>query len=154
MGYTRITGERGGLRRRVAATSSRSTPTPRSHQRHRDQHVGRDQDARRCSPSSSSPCGTPNDDQTNYQRNLSIGEVEVEVDGPHGSAIYHRTEYRERRNHYAVYAVNATDRSGFDTDRDTFVGAYNGLGEAAVPRVGRLGGLGRLRLVPDRLASA
>jgi cellobiose phosphorylase len=76
------------------------------------------------------------DDQTNYQRNLSIGEVEVETDGPHGAAIYHRTEYRERRNHYAVYGVNAPV-AGFDTDRDTFVGAYNSLGEAAVPRAGR-----------------
>lgn len=75
------------------------------------------------------------DDQTNYQRNLSIGEVEVEQDGPHGAAIYHRTEYRERRNHFAVHAVNAAT-VGFDTDRDTFVGAYNGLGEAAVPRAG------------------
>jgi len=75
------------------------------------------------------------DDQTNYQRNLSIGEVEIENDGPYGSAIYHKTEYRERRDHYAVYAVNA-HAAGFDTDRDTFVGAYNGLGEAAVPRAG------------------
>ena len=79
------------------------------------------------------------DDQTNYQRNLSIGEVEVETDGPHGAAIYHRTEYRERRNHYAVYGVNAPV-AGFDTDRDTFVGAYNSLGEAAVPRAGRSAG--------------
>ncbi len=61
--------------------------------------------------------------------------MEVELDGPHGSAIYHRTEYRERRDHYAVYAVN-TRAAGFDTDRDTFVGAYNSLGEAAVPRAG------------------
>ena len=76
------------------------------------------------------------DDQTNYQRNLNIGEVEVEQDAPNGSAIYHRTEYRERRDHYAVFGVNAK-ASGFDTDRDTFVGAYNGLGEAAVPRAGR-----------------
>jgi cellobiose phosphorylase len=75
------------------------------------------------------------DDQTNYQRNLSIGEVEVEADGPFGTAIYHRTEYRERRDHYAVFAVNAR-ADGFDTDRDTFVGPYNGLGEAAVPRAG------------------
>ncbi|AEI13547.1 GH36-type glycosyl hydrolase domain-containing protein [Cellulomonas gilvus] len=72
------------------------------------------------------------DDQTNYQRNLSIGEVEVEQDSPYGSAIYHKTEYRERRDHYAVFAVN-TAADGFDTDRDTFVGAYNSLGEAAVP---------------------
>ncbi|MBX9244044.1 glycosyl transferase [Actinotalea ferrariae] len=79
------------------------------------------------------------DDQTNYQRNLSIGEVEVEPDAPTGSAIYHRTEYRERRDHYAVYGVNAR-AAGFDTDRDTFVGAWNGLGEAAVPRAGESAG--------------
>jgi cellobiose phosphorylase len=76
------------------------------------------------------------DDQTNYQRNLSLAEVEVELDGPSGSAIYHRTEYRERRDHYAVYGVN-TRVDGFDTDRDSFVGPWNGLGEAAVPRAGR-----------------
>lgn len=61
------------------------------------------------------------DDQTNFQRNFSIGEVEVE-----GSAIYHKTEYRERRNHYAVYAVNSPIE-GFDTDRDAFLGAMNGF---------------------------
>jgi cellobiose phosphorylase len=76
------------------------------------------------------------DDQTNYQRNLSLAEVEVELDGPSGSAIYHKTEYRERRDHYAVYGVN-TRADGFDTDRDSFVGPWNGLGEAAVPRAGR-----------------
>ncbi|MBK9739429.1 MAG: glycosyl transferase [Actinobacteria bacterium] len=76
------------------------------------------------------------DDQTNYQRNLSIGEVEIEPDGPNGSAIYHRTEYRERRDHFAVFGVN-TRADGFDTDRDTFVGPFNSLGEAAVPHAGR-----------------
>jgi len=60
------------------------------------------------------------DDMKNYQRNLSIGEVEV-VD----STIYHKTEYRERRNHYAVYSVN-TKIDGFETSRDEFRGAYNG----------------------------
>ena len=79
------------------------------------------------------------DDQTNYQRTLSIGEVEVEPFNGTSSAIYHKTEYRERRDHYAVYAVNA-DAAGFDTDRDTFVGAYNSLGEAAVPFTGRSAG--------------
>ena len=59
------------------------------------------------------------DDMTNFQRNLSTGEVEVI-----GSTIYHKTEYRERRNHYAVYSVNA-DIDGFDTSRDEFLGAYN-----------------------------
>lgn len=61
------------------------------------------------------------DDATNLQRNLSIGEVEVE-----GSAIYHKSEYRERRNHYAVFWVN-TDIDGFDTDREAFLGLYNGF---------------------------
>ncbi|MCL2230219.1 MAG: glycosyl transferase, partial [Treponema sp.] len=62
-----------------------------------------------------------NDDMTNFQRNFSIGEVEVE-----GSRIYHKTEYRERRNHYAVWAVNVPV-AGFDTDRQTFLGLYNGF---------------------------
>ena len=61
------------------------------------------------------------DDQTNYQRNLSLAEVEVEK-----NAIYHKTEYRERRNHYSFYAVNA-DICGFDTDREDFLGIYNGF---------------------------
>ena len=58
------------------------------------------------------------DDSRNFQRNLSTGEVEVT-----GSTIYHKTEYRERRNHYAVYSVNAPV-DGFDTNRDAFLGAY------------------------------
>ena len=62
-----------------------------------------------------------NDDMTNFQRNFSIGEVEIE-----GSRIYHKTEYRERRNHYAVWAVNVPI-DGFDTDRQTFLGLYNGF---------------------------
>ena len=61
------------------------------------------------------------DDMLNYQRNLSTGEVEIE-----GSAIYHKTEYRERRNHYAFYSVN-TPIDGFETDRDSFLGAFNGF---------------------------
>ncbi len=61
-----------------------------------------------------------NDDMTNFQRNFSTGQVEVE-----GSAIYHKTEYRERRNHYAFYSVNA-ELSGFDTQRESFLGLYNG----------------------------
>ncbi|WP_044478269.1 GH36-type glycosyl hydrolase domain-containing protein [Paenibacillus antibioticophila] len=66
------------------------------------------------------------DDMTNFQRNLSTGEVEVK-----DSVIYHKTEYRERRNHYAFYSVNrAID--GFDTDRESFVGLYNGLHEPQV----------------------
>ena len=62
-------------------------------------------------------------DMENFQRNFSTGEVEIE-----GSTIYHKTEYRERRNHYAFYHVN-TEIQGFDTDRETFVGLYNGFNE-------------------------
>ncbi len=60
------------------------------------------------------------DDSRNFQRNLSTGEVEID-----GSTIYHKTEYRERRNHYAIYSVNSPI-DGFDTIRDSFVGLYNG----------------------------
>ena len=56
------------------------------------------------------------DDMTNFQRNFSTGEVEIHAGG---SQLFHKTEYRERRNHYAVYAVNASV-DGFDTDRDSF----------------------------------
>ncbi len=58
------------------------------------------------------------DDSTNFQRNFNIGELEVE-----NSVIYHKTEYRERRDHYAYYGVNAPI-AGFDTDRDTFLGKF------------------------------
>ncbi len=61
------------------------------------------------------------DDSTNFQRNLSLGEVEV-----CGSTIYHKTEYRERRNHYAYYTVN-TSIDGFDTSRDDFLGVYGSI---------------------------
>ena len=83
------------------------------------------------------------DDQKNFQRNLSTGEVEIESNLGYGisglvkpqktsisdysaldyAAVYHRTEYRERRSMYAVFSVNRPV-SGFDTDRDTFTGAY------------------------------
>jgi len=59
------------------------------------------------------------DDMKNFQRNFSTGEVEII-----GSTIYHKTEYRERRNHYAIYSVNAPI-DGFDTSRDAFLGAYH-----------------------------
>ena len=60
-------------------------------------------------------------DMENFQRNFSTGEVEVE-----GSVIYHKTEYRERRDHFAFYSVNAPVQ-GFDTDRESFMGLYNGF---------------------------
>ena len=61
------------------------------------------------------------DDQTNFQRNYSTGQVEVE-----NSAIFHKTEYRERRNHYAYFSTDA-QTSGFDTSRDEFISVHNGF---------------------------
>lgn len=63
------------------------------------------------------------DDSTNFQRNYALAEFEYERDG---AVLYHKTEYRERRNHYAIYAVN-TEIDGFDTDRESFIGLYNGF---------------------------
>ncbi|RPI29420.1 MAG: glycosyl transferase [Acidobacteria bacterium] len=71
------------------------------------------------------------DDSTNFQRNFSTGEVEI-----HGSAIYHKTEYRERRNHFAFYSVNAP-LAGFETDREAFLGPYQGLHAPVVVKEGR-----------------
>lgn len=61
------------------------------------------------------------DDMTNFQRNFNTGEVEIE-----DSVIYHKTEYKERRDHYAFYSVNAPIQ-GYDTDRESFMGLYNGF---------------------------
>ncbi len=63
------------------------------------------------------------DDATNYQRNYSTGQVEV-VDG----VIYHKTEYRERRDHYAYFACSEP-LAGFDTQREAFLGPYRGWDE-------------------------
>jgi cellobiose phosphorylase len=65
-------------------------------------------------------------DMENFQRNFSTGEVEVD-----GSVLYHKTEYKERRDHYAYYSVNQPV-SGFDTDRESFMGLYNGFEEPEV----------------------
>ena len=70
-------------------------------------------------------------DMENFQRNFSTGEVEIE-----GSTIYHKTEYKERRNHYAFYHVNAPI-DGFDTDRESFLGLYNGFDEPQVVTEGK-----------------
>jgi cellobiose phosphorylase len=71
------------------------------------------------------------DDATNFQRNYSIGQVEV-VDG----VIYHKTEYRERRNHFAWFACSEK-LAGFDTQRDTFLGAYRGWDQPTAVERGR-----------------
>lgn len=70
-------------------------------------------------------------DMTNYQRTYSIGEVEVE-----GSGIYHKSEYRERRNHYTLFGCTRPI-DGFDISRDDFVGVHNGLHDAQVPFSGQ-----------------
>lgn len=66
-------------------------------------------------------------DGENFQRNLSTGEVEIEQNAAF-TALYHKTEYKERRNHYAYYAVNCPVQ-GYDTDREAFVGLYNDFSE-------------------------
>jgi len=71
------------------------------------------------------------DDMTNFQRNFSTGEVEIK-----DSVIYHKTEFKERRNHYAFYSVNQPIQ-GYDTDRETFVGLYNGFDNPDAVEAGR-----------------
>jgi cellobiose phosphorylase len=73
------------------------------------------------------------DDQTNLQRNLSTGGVEVA-----GNVIYHTTEYRERRNHFAYFGCSK-DVAGFDTQRDDFLGPYRGWDRPAAVERGESG---------------
>ena len=72
------------------------------------------------------------DDATNFQRNLNTGQVEVE-DG----VIYHKTEYRERRNHFAYFACSEKGE-GFDTQREAFLGRYRGWDQPAAVEAGQL----------------
>jgi len=72
------------------------------------------------------------DDATNFQRNFNTGQVEVE-----GGVIYHKTEYRERRNHFAYFACSELT-SGFDTSRDAFLGPYRGWNDPAAVAAGQL----------------
>jgi len=73
------------------------------------------------------------DDSTNFQRNFSIGEVEVE-----DNVIYHKTEYRERRDHFAAFACSA-ELAGFDTQRDAFLGNARGWDRPAAVERGESG---------------
>jgi cellobiose phosphorylase len=70
------------------------------------------------------------DDMTNFQRNFNTGEVEVE-----GSVIYHKTEYRERRDHFAYFGCSETT-AGFDTQREAFLGPYRGWDDPGAVRSG------------------
>ncbi|MFW9906355.1 MAG: GH36-type glycosyl hydrolase domain-containing protein, partial [Candidatus Thorarchaeota archaeon] len=58
------------------------------------------------------------EDATNFQRNLNIGEVEIDE-----NTIYHKTEFRERRNHFAYFTCSEKP-VGYDSQRDVFLGAY------------------------------
>jgi cellobiose phosphorylase len=72
------------------------------------------------------------DDATNFQRNLSIGEMEVE-----GGVIYHKTEYRERRDHFAYFACSE-QVEGVDTQREAFLGPYHGWECPQAVEIGRV----------------
>ncbi len=88
-----------------------------------------------------------NDDATNFQRNYSIGQVEIAllsspersdsaVEGP--TVIYHKTEYRERRDHFAYFACSEP-LAGYDTQRDAFLGPYRGWDNPQVVEKGQSG---------------
>lgn len=119
LGYTKITGERNGLR----ATITYFVPRHFTGEVHHLILENRTEKPRKIKLFSFIEFCLWNalDDMTNFQRNYSTGEVEIE-----GSVIYHKTEYRERRNHYAFYSVNQPI-DGFDTDRESFIGLYNGF---------------------------
>ena len=119
MGYTRITGRQGG----IEADTLFFVPIGHRCELHRVRLTNTGRAPKRIQLYSFVEwcLWNASTDMENFQRNLSTGEVEVE-----GSVIYHKTEYRERRNHYAFFGVNRPF-DGFDTDRETFLGMYNGF---------------------------
>ncbi|MBN1959937.1 MAG: glycosyl transferase [Deltaproteobacteria bacterium] len=129
LGYTTITGERNGLR----VTSDFFVPVGHNCEIHHLTIKNTSQNEKHLSLFSFIEFCLWNawDDQTNFQRNLNTGEVEI-----NGSTIYHKTEYRERRNHFAFYSVNSPI-AGFDTDRESFLGAYNNFDNPSVVIEGR-----------------
>ncbi len=131
LGYTTITGERGGVR----VETTFFVPLGHTAEVHRVvvKNTGKTAKSVKLFSYLEFCLWNAYDDMTNYQRNFSTGEVEVV-----GSTIYHKTEYRERRDHFAFYSVNA-EVAGFDTDRETFLGLYNGMHEPAVVAKGEPG---------------
>ena len=119
MGYTRITGVKDGLKADVLFF----VPIGHRCEVHRVRLTNTGSVARQIQLYSFAEwcLWNASTDMENFQRNLSTGEVELE-----GNVIYHKTEYRERRNHYAFFGVNRAF-DGFDTDRETFIGMYNGF---------------------------
>lgn len=128
LGYTQITGTRNGLR----AETLFFVPTGETAEVHQVTLKNESTSPKRFKLFSFLEfcLWNAHDDATNFQRNFSTGEVEVV-----GSTIYHKTEYRERRDHFAFYHVNAKV-AGFDTDRESFIGLYNGFGDPDVPCAG------------------
>ncbi len=119
IGYTCICGERNGIR----AEETFFVPKNDNCEIHRIKIINKEDKAKEIKLFSFVEfcLWDAQDDMLNFQRNLSTGEVEVE-----NGIIYHKTEYRERRNHFAFYSVNA-DVDAFETDRDSFLGQFNGF---------------------------
>ena len=119
MGYTRVTGEKDGLRADVLFF------VPIGHRcevhRVRLTNTGKVRKSFRLYSFVEWCLWNASTDMENFQRNLSTGQVEID-----GNVLYHKTEYRERRDHYAFFGVNRKF-DGFDTDRETFIGMYNGF---------------------------
>src|SRR5688572_21978211 len=129
LGYTRITGSRGG----VEAEALYFVPSGETCEVHQVTLRNKSDKPKKLKLFSFVEfcLWNAHDDQTNFQRNFSTGEVEVA-----GSTIYHKTEYRERRDHFAFYHVNQK-LAGFDTDRESFLGLYNGFSEPDVVVAGK-----------------
>ena len=87
------------------------------------------------------------DDSTNFQRNFSTGQIEL-VD----EIIYHKTEYRERRDHFAYFACSEK-LEGYDTQRESFLGAYRGWDSPAAVEAGQSSNSDGARLATNRVAS-
>ena len=132
MGYTRITGRKDGVE--ASALFFVPVDSDCEVQRLALRNVGKRRKTVKLFALAEFCLWNAFDDMTNYQRNLSTGEVEVE-----GSAIYHVTEYRERRSHYAFFAVN-TPVDGFETDRFAFTGLYGGYDRPEAVLRGKLAG--------------
>ncbi|MBO4467267.1 MAG: glycosyl transferase, partial [Bacteroidales bacterium] len=119
MGYTRITGEKAGLEAELLMF----VPIGHRCEVHRLRLTNKGKAPKSVQLYSFAEwcLWNASTDMENFQRNLSTGEVEID-----GSVIYHKTEYRERRDHYAFLGANCPAQ-GFDTDRETFLGMYNGF---------------------------
>jgi len=119
MGYTRISGEKNGLRADVLFF----VPIGHRCEVHRVKltNTGKERKSFQLYSFVEWCLWNASTDMENFQRNLSTGEVEID-----GNVLYHKTEYRERRDHYAFFGVNRPF-DGFDTDRETFIGMYNGF---------------------------